>query len=228
MAPKLRGNVLIQKAGTQNYTSLYSTATGDHELDVSNILNNTSTPSGFVAMFYGTSIPSGWKICNGTNGTVDMRDKFIMGTKSQHKATGGNHNTTAGWHNHVVSFTGIGNHKHAANPGSAGSTSAGTHSHVQYAEPTGFVSMNSCCCQYMDGQNWSDWDMFVGVMSGGLTQGTEVTDYQANHGHSINPGIATITAAGGHKHTLTIKSAGSSPTNLNKPPFYELVWIQKT
>ncbi|AMS13803.1 hypothetical protein A3218_05650 [Pseudomonas chlororaphis] len=36
-------------------------------------------PSGMIMMFYGSAIPSGWAICDGSRGTPDLRDRFIMG-----------------------------------------------------------------------------------------------------------------------------------------------------
>jgi len=38
-------------------------------------------PSGIIAMWSGTiaTIPSGWYLCNGSNSTPDLRDKFIIG-----------------------------------------------------------------------------------------------------------------------------------------------------
>lgn len=40
----------------------------------------TSTlPSGVIVMWSGSSIPSGWALCDGTNGTPDLRDRFIVG-----------------------------------------------------------------------------------------------------------------------------------------------------
>lgn len=38
-------------------------------------------PSGLISMWSGTiaSIPSGWYLCNGSNGTPDLRNKFIIG-----------------------------------------------------------------------------------------------------------------------------------------------------
>ncbi|CAI1123927.1 phage tail protein [Serratia ficaria] len=36
-------------------------------------------PLGTVVMFYGKSIPNGWLLCNGENGTPDLVDKFILG-----------------------------------------------------------------------------------------------------------------------------------------------------
>jgi len=36
-------------------------------------------PAGLIAIWTGTlaSIPAGWVLCNGSNGTPDMRDKFV-------------------------------------------------------------------------------------------------------------------------------------------------------
>lgn len=38
-------------------------------------------PAGIIAMWSGAlaSIPAGWLLCDGTNGTPDLRDRFIMG-----------------------------------------------------------------------------------------------------------------------------------------------------
>ena len=40
-----------------------------------------AVPSGLISMWSGTiaSIPSGWYLCNGSNGTPDLRNKFIVG-----------------------------------------------------------------------------------------------------------------------------------------------------
>lgn len=34
---------------------------------------------GTIIMFHGTQAPSGWSLCDGTNGTPDLRDRFIIG-----------------------------------------------------------------------------------------------------------------------------------------------------
>ena len=41
-------------------------------------------PSGCIVMWSGTiaSIPSGWVLCNGSSGTPDLRDRFIIGASS--------------------------------------------------------------------------------------------------------------------------------------------------
>nr|WP_272210298.1 hypothetical protein [Marinicella sp. W31]MDC2876166.1 hypothetical protein [Marinicella sp. W31] len=41
-----------------------------------------SIPYGTIVAFYGSGIPAGWQICDGTNGTPDLRDRFILGAES--------------------------------------------------------------------------------------------------------------------------------------------------
>lgn len=43
-----------------------------------------SVPTGLISLWYGTiaTIPSGWYLCNGSNGTPDLRDKFVIGASS--------------------------------------------------------------------------------------------------------------------------------------------------
>ena len=38
-----------------------------------------TTPVGVIVMWSGSSIPEGWALCNGQNGTPDLRDRFIVG-----------------------------------------------------------------------------------------------------------------------------------------------------
>lgn len=44
-------------------------------------VNTMGIPSGAIIMWSGdtSNIPSGWRLCNGENGTPDLRDRFILG-----------------------------------------------------------------------------------------------------------------------------------------------------
>lgn len=59
-------------------------------------------PSGVIVMWSGTeaNIPSGWALCNGSNGTPDLKDRFVIGAGGTYSvsSTGGtiNHTHTAG------------------------------------------------------------------------------------------------------------------------------------
>jgi len=54
-------------------------------------------PKGIITMWYGNiaSIPTGWALCNGDNGTPDLRDKFIVGAKEDDSGTAKTNITTA-------------------------------------------------------------------------------------------------------------------------------------
>ena len=58
---------------------------------------SASIPSGLIAIWSGAvgSVPSGWYLCNGQNGTPDLRNSFIIGAGNTYSvgATGGS--TTA-------------------------------------------------------------------------------------------------------------------------------------
>jgi hypothetical protein len=53
-------------------------------------------PIGTIIAWENTSIPSGWAICDGTGGTPDLRDKFVMGA-----AEDGDVRTTGGANTHL-------------------------------------------------------------------------------------------------------------------------------
>ena len=54
----------------------YSEGGTTYNASLSNIL-----PKGLISMWYGSivSIPSGWALCDGLNGTPDLRERFIVG-----------------------------------------------------------------------------------------------------------------------------------------------------
>jgi hypothetical protein len=66
-------------------------------------------PSGGIIMWSGSvaTIPAGWLLCNGANGTPDLRNRFVLGAGSSYVpgATGGSstHELTINelpYHNH--------------------------------------------------------------------------------------------------------------------------------
>ncbi len=71
---------------------------------VSTDLTAELLPTGLIMLWHGSTatIPTGWTLCNGSNGTPDLRDKFIVGAGNTYavNATGG---TTQ--HNHNYSFS---------------------------------------------------------------------------------------------------------------------------
>jgi hypothetical protein len=62
------------------------------------------------------SIPSGWALCNGSSGTPDLRDRFVVGAGSTYAvaATGGSANAVVVSHTHTATSTDSG-HVHNTN-----------------------------------------------------------------------------------------------------------------
>jgi len=83
-------------------------------------------PIGGIIMWSGSvaSVPTGWSICNGANGTPNLVDRFIVGAGSGYGvgATGGSADATLVSHSHTASTNTAGTHTHrllAADNGSA-------------------------------------------------------------------------------------------------------------
>jgi hypothetical protein len=66
----------------------------------------SAVPSGVIVMWSGSiaSIPSGWALCNGSNGTPDLRDRFVVGAGSSYAvaATGGSKDAIVVSHTHTA------------------------------------------------------------------------------------------------------------------------------
>ena len=86
--------------------------------DGSNLTGVSGIPTGLIAMWSGATnaIPSGWELCDGNNGTPDLRNKFIVGANNSTGdtsypdisvgATGGQADAIVPDHTHPTSFDG--------------------------------------------------------------------------------------------------------------------------
>ena len=163
---------------------------------------NSPFPAGGIIMWSGASIPSGWLLCDGNNGTPNLKDRFIIGSGNLFAtgATGGSTTISAAnlpAHSHTFSGTSsaAGGHNHSlSDPG---------HNHVlnikygtdgAYVRPTGHT---------------------------GFADATDPSAIQ-----SSTTGI-TIGAVGDHAHTYsgTTSSVGSGTAYY--PPYYALAFIMK-
>lgn len=92
---------------TQNVENL---AAAINSIPATNIVN---APIGAIIVWSGTeeTVPEGWSICNGENGTLDLRDKFVLGAGIEHSvgSTGGSETVTLTVdqmpeHNHRIKY----------------------------------------------------------------------------------------------------------------------------
>lgn len=69
----------------------------------------TPTPAGVIVLWSGSigSIPAGWVLCNGSNGTPDLRNRFVVGAGSTYAvdATGGSKDAIVVSHTHTATST---------------------------------------------------------------------------------------------------------------------------
>ena len=95
-------------------------------LTLNNIVSTAVVPLGGIIMWSGAelNIPTGWNLCNGTNGTPDLRGRFIMsstyGTSismptnepTQTDSINVNANDTGGHSGHYMSTGDMPSHTH--------------------------------------------------------------------------------------------------------------------
>ena len=78
-------------------------------IGVANTSTGTTIPTGMISLWYGSigSVPVGWYLCDGTNGTPDLRDRFVVGAGSTYSvaATGGSANAIVVSHTHTATST---------------------------------------------------------------------------------------------------------------------------
>lgn len=169
---------------------------------------NSPVPAGGIILWSGakTAIPTGWYLCDGTNGTPNLQDKFVVGAGNSYAvgATGGNASVTLTEsqlpsHTHSASstFTGnaLGSHSH-------GVTDPG-HSHQYDSSGTsgGYPNARS---------------------SGGST--SYLSTFAATTGISVNAASAGTPSG---TVSTTVGSTGSGSSIDIRNPYYALCYIMK-
>ena len=170
-------------------------------------MENHLVPPGAIIMWSGSinDIPVGWALCDGRNGTPDLRDRFIVGA-------GGSYNvgSTGGSNTVTLNANQIPSHAH-----SASTNLAGIHTHTGKTDSAGNHSHTIGSFQQMD------WGVHNNTNQ--LTPGTaNTTSTDGAHTHSF-----TTASAGAHTHTVTIGSTGGDQPHENRPPYYALAYIMK-
>lgn len=113
-----------------------ATVTTDNEQIATTAFVRDIIPSGIITMWSGSiaTIPTGWALCNGQNGTPNLIDRFVVMAGSTYNvgSTGGSkdaivvsHTHTQAAHNHTATTDSAGEHTH--------STSISGGGHFQYS-----------------------------------------------------------------------------------------------
>jgi hypothetical protein len=201
----------------------------DLEYRVAGLENKPSIQSlyiGEIRMFApSVALPAGWQVCNGTNGTVDLRDRFVVaqGATFPLGSVGGSFTITAAnmpSHSHGGAVAGTDtNHTHdlgAQQATLSGGTTgaAGAHSHVQQGVPH---------------QSTPDGQVIVAAGYGYPAQSLGYSTQDAgHHTHEIS-GLVTISGSTGtvsaspsHAHAIAAEGGGAAYYQ----PYYALIFAQ--
>lgn len=124
---------------TISVSGLATVATTGSYNDLTNKPN--TVPQGLISLWYGSilTIPSGWAICDGANGTPDLRDRFVVGAGTSYAvgATGGSKDAVVVSHTHSATSTVTDpGHSHA----NSGSTSIGAYPYTTLVAKAGNTS----------------------------------------------------------------------------------------
>jgi microcystin-dependent protein len=198
------------------------------DLDAIDAAIYASFPIGGIILWSGSvaSIPANWALCDGTSGTPNLVDRFVVGAGSTYAvgATGGAATVT-------LDATQIPAHSHTAD-GDLTAASAGAHTH------TGSTSTASLTgsATYI-AEPWGTLGQASGIISreggfsnAGTPQNTDSSptgklNINASHSHTF-----TTDSAGAHTHDITgsTSSVGGGLAHENLPPYYALAYIMRT
>lgn len=178
-------------------------------------------PVGGIIMWSGTvaSIPANWALCDGANGTPDLRDKFIVGARQDDSGVAKTNLTGS-----LTQSGGSANHTHGVTSNVAVADHA-SHTHTYTEVP------NHVHPQIGTTTATGNFAAHITDTSAGGTGGSPAN--QTTEAISTaNPtgGVATGTTAGPSatlSHSVT-NNAVTSGNNSTQPPYFSLAFIMRT
>lgn len=179
--------------------------------------SSSALPSGVILMWSGTlaNIPAGFALCDGTNGTPNLLDRFVLSVPT----SGTDPGAIGGAHSYSLSVAQLPAHSHNA----SGTTAAdGDHGH------TGSTSTDGGHTHTLPGFHltidpagpiaWYNWANPTKAFN------TNTTSLDGAHAHTLN-----VNNAGTHSHgfNVTTSSTGTGSAVDNRPAYYALAFIMK-
>jgi hypothetical protein len=142
-------------------------------------------PTGMIMIWSGSvaTIPTGWVLCNGSNSTPDLRDKFVIGAGNSYavNGTGGSKDAIVVSHTHTLSAT---------------TSSAGSHSHLT-GTSTQLNPFGVSVARYGYADTWTN----VAGANGGAAGYDTNTSTVAAHTHTVS-GTTDSTGSSGTNANL--------------------------
>lgn len=199
----------------------------------------SALPRGSIIVWTSKDIPNGWVICDGTNGTPDMRDKFIVGASNNRdiNVTGG-HATTSISLEGLEHYHGVGHNINLRTDGDAGwgwnfSTNGLKDIHVALMPSSDTKTKYYFKCHNNDQYHDHNWLCYVDTDDKMHNfDGTPVDNfYQANPDTYNTTNMITSGAFSGTMDKVTHWSNDGELTKelsvKSEPPFYSVYYIMK-
>ncbi|KAB1065517.1 hypothetical protein [Salibacter halophilus] len=170
-------------------------------------------PQGGIIMWKGSTnnIPQGYALCDGTNGTPDLRGRFVVGAGGGYAVndTGGSNDVTLNStqtplknHNHSVSLTTGTNGDHNHQTGISVNASSGAETASYAGQGLGSSSNASNCATG------------TGNCNAVAVKNYALTDNKGNHSHSVSGNTNSTSDSNAQPHE-------------NRPPYFALAYIMK-
>ena len=189
-------------------------------------------PRGGVILWHGSSdaIPKGWAICDGTQGTPDMRDRFVVGAGGKYALDGmggaasatpdvstGTAKTGIGIQGTTLDGNTLPSHHHMVCEYAGTSGENQNHIEGKTNGPSGTFTSNA----------GNSWGHAHGVSDPGHAHAVGSSEHahgvsDPTHGHTVATEAHNHTLTdGGHAHTVTAKAISTLP------PYCALHFIMK-
>lgn len=199
---------------------------------------NVLLPPGIIVPYWGTVAPAGWRVCDGTNGTPDLRGRFLMGARPGLPV-----GTTLGIETHALFTTTEGDHLHTTDV-------QGWHAHGAWTDVQGWHTHGGATAGHVlttsqlpahshglavwagSGVAGGGLNSFAGNGSGSVR--TDPTGSNEAHAHGISGDgnhAHNIGMNGSGDHAHNVNAAGAHAHSLvfdNRPPSAVVLWIMKS
>ena len=133
------GKPILGAQTVNGKAELFFTDEDDNDIQITSGGNLIAAPSGIISMWSGaiSAIPTGWVICDGTNSTPNLTDRFVIHADAD--AAGTNDvGDTGGAHTVALSIAELAAHTHTyVNPAGIGQAGAGGDGNEGPADATG-------------------------------------------------------------------------------------------
>jgi hypothetical protein len=177
--------------------------------DGSGLTGIEGVPSGVIAMWSGTvaNVPTGWNICDGTNSTPDLRERFIVGSATDSGATYDIGDTGGG----TATLTEDNLPSHAHDAGNFATDTAGAHTHTLSGNTSSAGAHNHNGNTSNTGNHTHGLKYFMSTGSGGRC----VRGLTNSYGNGYNTQAGGANSGGAHSHNLSISNTGAHTHTLS-------------